>query len=432
VTAYAASLGAYLAASAVLYVLFLAKRAAVTAIARVPGRLPPFGEAPAASLRRASLFARLGLMLVGPAAVYGLVVLLLALAIHRGGEIKEGSTVVSPMPSGPAAEAGFQDGDRIKAVNGRPITAFEEIRPLIANHAGDRIDVVVERSGRMLRIPVTPGPIGSVWQGRLGVEKMPEPVALGAAFRSALAQPLEALAARLRPRSRVRADLVGPIGITQGAAELNRPPLAERMLKMAALTGVGALDVYVLLALFLFPSRRRDIAATLSLPPSPPRPWVRLVARIVDVAVFVFVLGLISVAVNPDLVEAAGNSLVLLTIPIEAALLATWGATPGKALLGISVRDAGGGKLSFGAALRRAAAVWTFGLAANQSMILVTALMSWRRLRRRGATYWDALDGHRVDHHDVGTWQILVAVVVVVLAIAWFVAIQYRTVFRDL
>jgi len=431
VAPYLAGMWVYVTAvAATIYVVFLATRALVAKLAGVRGRLGPFGEAPLDQLARAPVAARLALALIGPAAIYGLVVTLLALALHSGGEIKEGSTLVDPMPSGPAAEAGVQDGDRIRAVAGRPIAAFEEIRPLIARHLGEPVDVIVERDGRPLRIPVTVGAIGSAWEGRLGVERRREPVALGEAFRIALPRPLEMLAMRLQPRPRI-AELTGPVGITLSVAAAGQPPLSERFSRMAALAGVGALDGYMLLAFFLFPYRRRQTAAPSVPSPAPPHPWLRLLARVVDLAVFVLVLAVPAVAINPGLPDAAGNSLALLTIPIEAALLATWGTTPGKALLGVRVRDAGGGKLSFGAALRRAAAVWTFGLMAN-TIILVTGLMSWHRLRRHGATYWDALDNHRVDHDDPPGWRISVAIGIVLVVVAYMVAVEAKSLTREL
>jgi uncharacterized RDD family membrane protein YckC len=140
---------------------------------------------------------------------------------------------------------------------------------------------------------------------------------------------------------------------------------------------------------------------------------VRFAARLIDLAAFLLVLCAPAAAVNPGLIDAAGGSLVLLTLPIEAALLATWGTTPGKALLGVSVRAASGDKLRFGPALRRAAAVWTFGLAVNQPFGLVTGLVSLRRVRQRGLTYWDALDGHQVEHAAIAGWRISIAVAIV-------------------
>src|SRR5262249_37556051 len=160
--------------------------------------------------------------------------------------------------------------------------------------------------GRTLHFAVTPGARGSFFDGRLGVEKRREPVSFGAAFGSALSQPFEMLAVRLHPRPPLHADLVGPIGITRTAAPLCRPALAGNGLRRAALAGLGGIDVCALVALFLFPYRRRETAEPRSLPPSPPRPWVRLAARIVDLSVFLLVLGAISVAVNPGLIDSAG------------------------------------------------------------------------------------------------------------------------------
>jgi hypothetical protein len=119
---------------------------------------------------------------------------------------------------------------------------------------------------------------------------------------------------------------------------------------------------------------------------------------------------------------AAGPLVYLVWAPLEAVLLATWGFTPGKWLLRVSVRDARGDRLDPRAALRRAVVVWTFGLAMSQTIGLVTGLLARRRLRRDGATYWDTLDGHRVTHGRIGPLRATIAVSIVALLVAAMVA----------
>jgi uncharacterized RDD family membrane protein YckC len=154
---------------------------------------------------------------------------------------------------------------------------------------------------------------------------------------------------------------------------------------------------------------------------------VRFAARTVDQALLVLIIILIFAAIDPGVVELALAGWLLLAIPLEAALLSSWGTTPGKWLLGVTVRDGRGAKLRFGQALRRAAAVWTFGLALDQPIGFVTGPLSFRRLRRSGATYWDALDGSRVDHAAVGGGGATVAILIVVA----FFAFQIRYALRS-
>ena len=58
--------------------------------------------------------------------------------------------------SGPAAKAGIRPGDIIVAVNGDTVASVEQLRRL-AEKAGHRLALLVQRDGSKLYIPVTPG-----------------------------------------------------------------------------------------------------------------------------------------------------------------------------------------------------------------------------------------------------------------------------------
>ncbi|HMF42950.1 MAG TPA: PDZ domain-containing protein [Polyangia bacterium] len=429
-----ATMGVYLLAGVLPYFLFIAARAAVAALGRVPGRLPPFGEAPPTDLARQSFSLRLTLTLAGPLAIYLLVTVLSAVAIHSMGVIDGRSMHVDVAPGGPAAEAGMRDGDRIVALAGVPVDEFADLRRLLAPHAGEAIDLLVERDGRNLRLVVTPGPAGSPMAGKIGVSQRPDEPTVAVAIQAGLRRPIDLIAARVAAAGpRVHATLTGPIGLTRAIGRTAQPSRATMVVNVTALLVTVSLESFLLLALFLFPFRRarRAPAGADPVAPGPGRPWRRLAARTVDVAVFFLGLALIAVAINPALPDIIGPSFVLLTIPLEAALLASWGTTPGKALLCVRVRAADGTKLRFGQAVRRAAAVWTFGLGAYQTIGLATGWVAFARLRGQGATYWDAQDGHRVDHEAVAAWRVVLAIVGVVAAVAWMVSIQLRRAMID-
>jgi hypothetical protein len=342
---------------------------------------------------------------------------------RRSGAIREDSTLVEVVPGGAADAAGMRDGDRIKSVGGEPVARFPDLRGVLAPHAGKVTDVVVERDGQAVHLSVTPGPAGSRSAGKIGVVHPPEPVTAGEAIRAALPLPFTMMAARLEEARRPK-ELVGPIGITRGAVVT--PALGGTVFPSVVSAAVGAVDGLLLVALFLFPFRRRDDPAGSPAPSGIGHPWRRCAARIVDVGVFGVSIILALALIDPALVDAVGASLLLLTIPIEAALLASWGTTPGKALLGFSVRDAAGGKLPFAVALRRSAAVWLYGLAANLPVGLVTGLLAFGRVRRSGVAYWDALDGHRVAHREVSGPREAVAVALVGLFLLAVVAVALK------
>lgn len=56
----------------------------------------------------------------------------------------------------PAAQAGFRAGDRIEAIDGRSFPTWEQQSAYIKAHPGQRLDVIVDRHGRLLHLYPTP------------------------------------------------------------------------------------------------------------------------------------------------------------------------------------------------------------------------------------------------------------------------------------
>lgn len=57
---------------------------------------------------------------------------------------------------GPARAAGLREGDRIVAISGTPVRNWENVRRQIRANPGKELVFEVDRSGKILRIPVTP------------------------------------------------------------------------------------------------------------------------------------------------------------------------------------------------------------------------------------------------------------------------------------
>ena len=141
-----------------------------------------------------------------------------------------------------------------------------------------------------------------------------------------------------------------------------------------------------------------------------PRPWRRYFARMIDtgliwLALTVVVGFVIGFVVGPSglwVFEDDGlfpRVLVMgaLMLPIEAVMLAWWGTTPGKAMLGLRVIDRHGARLSFGVALRRALRVWVHGLGLNFPLAsLITLIVAHGKLTRQQVTSWDRALGSSV------------------------------------
>jgi regulator of sigma E protease len=78
-------------------------------------------------------------------------------------------------PSGPAAAAGLQRGDRVVLVDGRPVDDVDALQKVIAASPGKPLELTVERDGAMLNTTVTPtssaaATAGAAPIGRIGVQ----------------------------------------------------------------------------------------------------------------------------------------------------------------------------------------------------------------------------------------------------------------------
>jgi len=100
---------------------------------------------------------------------------------------------------------------------------------------------------------------------------------------------------------------------------------------------------------------------------------------------------------------------------MESFLLATFGITPGKALLRTRVRRANGERLGYLEALRRTILVAIVGLGAGIPVVsLATSIVAYRRLTKTGATFWDDSGGFTVSHETIGVVRVFVAVSIIV------------------
>ena len=169
-------------------------------------------------------------ILAGPAMNYLFAVLLAAamLATSIGFREPDPAPVVGEVVAGGAAErAGLRTGDRVLAVDGRPVESWSALVAEVVAHPGREARLVVERGGARIELTATPEAKGGV--GRLGI---------GQAARVIRASPAQAIAGGLRLTNerageilaglgqmftgRQRAELRGPVGIAQEMAKSAR------------------------------------------------------------------------------------------------------------------------------------------------------------------------------------------------------------------
>ncbi len=123
-----------------------------------------------------------------------------------------------------------------------------------------------------------------------------------------------------------------------------------------------------------------------------PSPTTRLAARLIDCSLYA---ALASATINLLGLEYSDLLMMLFwlpMIPLEALLISKLGTTPGKRTMGITLSTFGPGQqMSFGRALFRSISVNLIGMGCFLiPFCLVTMLISYFMLTRRGLTMWDA------------------------------------------
>lgn len=128
-----------------------------------------------------------------------------------------------------------------------------------------------------------------------------------------------------------------------------------------------------------------------------PSPATRLLARLVDMALFMALLfGVIYVREIPFIPSLlpSGPVVWIAFIALEAGLIYFLGTTPGKALLGIQVRPVGEAPMTLGRSFARSCWVFLSGMGMMISILPLFMMgYSWWILRSRGITMWDARCG---------------------------------------
>jgi regulator of sigma E protease len=64
--------------------------------------------------------------------------------------------VVTIQPASPAATAGFEPGDRVRTIDGKPVTSFLDLRDIVAASPDKPLEFEVDRGGRTIRLHATP------------------------------------------------------------------------------------------------------------------------------------------------------------------------------------------------------------------------------------------------------------------------------------
>src|SRR5690606_15321431 len=107
------------------------------------------------SYANASLIARISAIIAGPLANYVAASVFFFAAFLIAGKASD-SSEINVEPDRAAASAGLVTGDRIVAIDDKPIKEWDDIPPAIQPHPGKEISVTVERQGRELTLKAIP------------------------------------------------------------------------------------------------------------------------------------------------------------------------------------------------------------------------------------------------------------------------------------
>lgn len=155
-------------------------------------------------------------------------------------------------------------------------------------------------------------------------------------------------------------------------------------------------------------AKRRDIAE--------PHPWRRYFARAIDLTLVGLMVSFVQfVLLHHNLVNISKGENVLcglagwgLLVLIEPLLLSRFGTTAGKWCMGITVTRPDGGRLSYGEALERTAAVWLYGAGLGISIVeLVCNYRSYRRYMNGEELAWESGSIERFDERGTGRMVLL-------------------------
>ncbi|MDE3046040.1 MAG: RDD family protein [Verrucomicrobiota bacterium] len=155
-------------------------------------------------------------------------------------------------------------------------------------------------------------------------------------------------------------------------------------------------------------------------------PWLRLLGRLVDYALFFALIAFLRKTVGqPGISLSPLEGLVPLEyvawIPIEAALLSFFGTTPGKWIVGTHLKYGRHLRLDYSTALRRSTKVWFYGIGMGIPIVnAVCLLIAYQRLLTLRTTTWDRQEHIQITHRPIPTWRLGFALAISLIGFAYY------------
>jgi regulator of sigma E protease len=137
---------------------------------------------------------RAAIVAAGPIANFLLAIVIFAAIFMFYGKQTTTARVDTVQPGSAAAAAGFQPGDLIVVIDGRPIDSFNDLQRIVRMRPGQPLTLVVERGGVRQTLQATPAVSKDAFGNRIGLLGISRPVGPGD-VKIQKYGPLEALAA---------------------------------------------------------------------------------------------------------------------------------------------------------------------------------------------------------------------------------------------
>jgi len=152
------------------------------------------------------------------------------------------------------------------------------------------------------------------------------------------------------------------------------------------------------------------------------RPWIRFWARMIDYNLYTMLLAIIALIVYPPAYKMSDLIFGMITLFtytfIEAAMLSSWGTTPGKYFFKIRLRNKENRKLSYNEAVYRSWKVVFNGLGLGLPIIsLFTLIHAFSALKTNKITSWDKDGEFNVSHQTIGLPRIIIVILIITFII---------------
>ena len=163
------------------YVKFMDDENVASAPTGAPAR-EMTAEEKAGSFHFKPLWQKAAVVAAGPIANFLFAIVVFAVMFMTLGVRSTAPKVDEVVDGMPAAKAGIQAGDVIKAINGSPMKSFNDVRRMVSVNIDRELAVTVDRGGKLVELKLTPvgqevdDPVGGkMKQGLIGIKRSATP-----------------------------------------------------------------------------------------------------------------------------------------------------------------------------------------------------------------------------------------------------------------